>query len=239
MINFYTDDGEGTMSGTADTIEVLQLKQGSKRKSQPESWEKNKKRKYVQLSKGKKMGEPCKWKSKCFEKVTEEERHEVFNHYWELGTNERKWDFHINRVTNSAKQRCHKNSKESRRSMTREYSTGGKRVCKVMYISILGMTDQCLITAFKKNAGRKSNTSTVDLRGGNHKKRVSERELVKEHIKLFPVKDSHYCQKDSNKKFLHECLTISKMCYLYKEWCANNPIMDISSRSCICTKKYF
>ena len=74
MINFYTEDGEGIMSGTEDTIKVLQLKQGSKRKRQSESWEKNKKRKYVQSGKGKKMGEPCECKLKCFEKVTEEER---------------------------------------------------------------------------------------------------------------------------------------------------------------------
>ena len=66
------------------------------------------------------------------------------------------------------------------------------------------------------------NTSTVDLRGGNHKKRVSETELIKEHIKLFPVKDFHYSRKDSNKKFLHERLAISKMYDLHKEWCANN-----------------
>ena len=133
MIDFYTDDGEGIMSGTADTTEVLQLKQGSKRKSQPESWEKNKKRKYVQSGKGKKS----------------------FYEYWELGTNERKWDFHINHVINSAKQRCCTNSKESRRNMTREYSIGGKRVCKVMYLNTLDVTDQYLITAFKKNVGRK------------------------------------------------------------------------------------
>ena len=37
IIDFYTDDGEGIMSVTADTIEVLQLKQDLKRKSQPES----------------------------------------------------------------------------------------------------------------------------------------------------------------------------------------------------------
>ena len=101
--------------------------------------------------------------------------------------------------------------------MTREYSIGGKRVCKAMYLNTLVVTDLCLTTAFKKNFGRKSSTSTVDLRGGNHKKRVSERELIKEHIKLFSMKDSHYCRKDSNKKFLHDCLTISKMYDLYKE----------------------
>ena len=166
------------------------------------------------------MGEPCKCKLKCFEKVTEEERQEVFYECWELGTNERKWDFHINHVINPTKQRCSTNSKESRRSMTREYSIGGKRVCKVMYLNTLGVTDQCLTTAFKKNVGGKPSTSTVDLHGGSHKKRVSEWELIKELIKFFPVKDSYYCRKDSNKKFLHECLIISKLYDLYKEWCA-------------------
>lgn len=57
------------------------------------------------------MGEPCKCKLKCFEKVTEEERQDFFE-YWDLGTNEGKWDFHINQLINSAKQRC-TNNKES------------------------------------------------------------------------------------------------------------------------------
>ena len=106
------------------------------------------------------MGEPFKCKLKCFEKVTEEEKQEVFMNirnkgqtsasgifilrtfyeYWEQGKNKRKWDFHLNHVINSAKQRCRTNSKESRRSMTREYSIGGKRVCKVICLNTLGMT---------------------------------------------------------------------------------------------------
>ena len=75
---------------------------------------------------------------------------------------------------------------------------------------MLGVTDQCFTRAFKKNVGRKSSGSTVDLLGGNHNKRIGESEVIKKHLKLFPVKDSHYFQKDSTKKFLHECVTISK-----------------------------
>ena len=71
MIDFYTDDSEGIMPSTADTIEVLQLKQSLK-KSQPASWQN------LQSGKGKEMGYPCKCKLKCFEKVTEKERQEVF-----------------------------------------------------------------------------------------------------------------------------------------------------------------
>ena len=80
------------------------------------------------------MGYPCKCKLKCFEKVTEKERQDFFE-YWKLGTNEGKWDFHINQLINSAKQRC-TNNKESMRSMTREYSIDEKRVCKVIYLCI-------------------------------------------------------------------------------------------------------
>ena len=66
--------------------------------------------------------------------MTEEERQDFFE-YWDLETNEGKWDFHINQLINSAKQRC-TNNKESMRSMTREYSIDKKRVCKVIYLCI-------------------------------------------------------------------------------------------------------
>ena len=72
-------------------------------------------------------------------------------------------------MPNSAKQRSRTNSKESRRSITREYSIGGKRACKVMYISTVGVTNQCLTTASKNNVGRKSINSTVNLSGGSLK----------------------------------------------------------------------
>ena len=36
------------------------------------------------------------------------------------------------------------------------------------------------------------------------------------------MKDHHYCQKDSNKKFLPEGLTKSNMYDLYKDWCGSN-----------------
>ena len=37
-----------------------------------------------------------------------------------------------------------------------------------MYLNTLGVADQCLTTAFKKML--EENTSTVDLRGGNHER---------------------------------------------------------------------
>ena len=73
----------------------------------------------MQTSERKKTCEPGKCKLKCFEKATEEGRQAAFYEYCELGTNKRRWDFHINYKTNSAEQRCCTDNQESRRSMTR------------------------------------------------------------------------------------------------------------------------
>ena len=51
---------------------------------------------------------------------------------------------------------------------------------------------------------------------------ISLSELIKENIEIFPEKDPRYYRNDSNKKYLHERLAISKMYDLYKECCANN-----------------
>lgn len=40
--------------------------------------------------------------------------------------------------------------------------------------------------------------------------------IVHEHIQKFPVIDSHYCQADSQKKYLEEGLTLAEMYRMYK-----------------------
>ena len=65
-----------------------------------------------------------------------------------------------------------------------------------------------------------------DRRGGNNPKRTDEREQIIEHIKLFPVKNTHYCRKDTNKRYLHEKLTIGKMHKLYEKWCKKKGIQS-------------
>ena len=40
--------------------------------------------------------------------------------------------------------------------------------------------------------------------------------MVRNHIKSFPVVESHYCRAKSNKQHLDGCLTLTKMYDLYK-----------------------
>ena len=44
IIDLYVDDGEGIMNGSAETVEELGLKHGSKRSSNPANWKVNKKK---------------------------------------------------------------------------------------------------------------------------------------------------------------------------------------------------
>ena len=41
-------------------------------------------------------------------------------------------------------------------------------------------------------------------------------EMVRNHIKSFPVVESHYCRAKSNNKYLDGSLTLTKMYDLYK-----------------------
>ena len=63
-------------------------------------------------------------------------------------------------------------------------------------------------------------TSESDLRGKHPPKNKSTDEQIKyvqEHIESFPMVESHYCRKDTNKKYLDSELNLKKMYRLYEE----------------------
>lgn len=45
----------------------------------------------------------------------------------------------------------------------------------------------------------------------------SLKNVVREHIRSFPVIDSHYCRENTTKKYLEEGLSLCKMYKLYKD----------------------
>lgn len=56
--------------------------------------------------------------------------------------------------------------------------------------------------------------------------------FVKKHIESFPIVDSHYTRKDSNRKYLTEDLSIRRMYLLYVEKCKEQ------NRSCVSEAVY-
>lgn len=74
-----------------------------------------------------------------------------------------------------------------------------------------------------ENKNKSTGLYTNDDKRGKHEpaNKLSEEEtqVIKIHIEKFPVTESHYCRKTSNRKYLDATLSISKMYALYKDVC--------------------
>ena len=216
--NFYQDHGDGMMDGKAKTVAELGLKSGRKRKRNPEEWKlsKDKKRK---IEDKRILGPACECRMKCSSKVDDATRTSIMNEYCDLKDAVLQWAFHTNNVRNELKdrQRVRGENVNSRRQISRWYHLRGVEVCKKMYLQTIGVSETVVGTALKKRIGK--TMPTVDLSGGNRPQLVNERARIIQHIKMFPVKDTHYCRKDTQRRYLHEKLSIAKMHALYVKWC--------------------
>ena len=227
-INFYEDDGEGIMGDHAKTYRELGLKHGSKRIKNPINHERAKcKRQKIDEKKNSfvELNDACVCKKlKCYsktDKLSDEVRKQFRYEYYDLDVNRRR-DMILKYVVKSLKGRCTTYEADSRRDYTLTYFIGETQVCKNMFLATLGISEQIVRTAFAKCGDRVTATCEADKRGGNRKRKINEREIIKEHIRMFPTKDSHYCRKQTNKRYLHERLSVSKMYKLYVKWCQEN-----------------
>ena len=129
----------------------------------------------------------------------------------------------------------HYSGQSSRRSHTRVYYVSNcavsTRVCKVAFLRIHGISNGRLdqtIRAQGKNSGSPSN----DMRGRHtptNKTSKTDVDLVKEHILSFPQHQSHYSRADNpHRKYLSPELSITKMYFLYKEWCTEKGVAAVS-----------
>lgn len=104
-----------------------------------------------------------------------------------------------------------------------------QRVCKEFFLKTLAISNG----RFSRVADKKTNLGFVDLdkRGkAPNPKKISEdcRNLVKDHINLFPKYVSHYTRKENpNRKYLPSHLTIKKMYDCYIEFCAEKEVEPV------------
>lgn len=110
-----------------------------------------------QIMPAKVMGPGCadSCRFKCHERVTIEQRKEVFKKYYEkVTTREASWAYMVMHVTKSPKAECTVGHYDSRKNFSFSYSfrCGGTsiKVCKTMFLSTLSITNSVVETAFKK-----------------------------------------------------------------------------------------
>lgn len=189
-------------------------------------------------------------RQKCSEKFSVEERRQIFENYWQLGDVNRQRDFiaKLVDITDKARTRSRKKdrnensggessteNKEAGKTKERNrtfsfkymfYSQGNKVVvCKTFFLNTLGISAQVVKTVFKKMGS--TGIVAEDRRGRackNSKLDDSIKQSVRDHINLFETVESHYCRKNTSKRFLPPSLNISKMYGLYQEHCEKHNV---------------
>lgn len=175
---------------------------------------------------------PCSCKLKCYDKLSENERQEIFNSYWnEKNTNDIKRQFVSSCVDSQPIARSRKRNADSGKvkENTLFYSfivnKRSVRVCKVMFLNTLGISNKVVVNVLKKI--QQGGIIQPDLRGKHSPSNKTPTEIlenVKNHISSFPNYESHYSREKTAKKYLGPELNITKMFNLYSSHCAENNI---------------
>lgn len=175
-------------------------------------------------------GEPCKCKDKCFDKINEGERAGVLKHVNSLNSHDEVNLYLTGLVTILPIQRHRVNNEldANFRDATYSYCIRVKRnngcveevkVCKNAFISINGISRGKIDYILKQ---LKETGTTPTYRKGKHDKRPHKLsnaviEAIRNHIKSFKGRESHYSKKDSNKTYLPSELNVSKMFKMFQE----------------------
>ncbi len=159
---------------------------------------------------------------KCSTHINEEQRADIFNHFWGMEDKNRQRDFVIHHVQKEEKKRQSKPG--SRRQNTLTYSLiindAKVKVCKDFFLKTLDVSEKFTRSALASSTA--GTCQSVRVRKEEPKNKISSAAIntVREHIKSFHTIESHYSRKDTAKAYLEGTLNVKKMYELYKEKCA-------------------
>ena len=173
---------------------------------------------------------------KCCTLFSEDDRKEICQAYYDLANYERQKDFICTRVEEKApKQRVGKNTNKRKVSRYYSFPKGDLRVpvCQKFFCATLSISEKVIQHALKAK-GAAGTFESSDRRGKHAPgKKSPERNLegARMHIRSFPAMESHYCRKDSQRKYLDARLNIRKMHRdLYPQWCHQYGYTPVSEK---------
>ncbi|CAB3240062.1 unnamed protein product [Arctia plantaginis] len=131
MNNSPLSDISNNSPSTSSCRRLSRKDKGNVRKRHFKEWIDNKRKclrnlgKEYMSRKGKihasrKMGPPCHCRKKCYDKLSEKERKQIFESFWSLGDREKQWMFVANLVKKQIKRRVYTDT-VSRRKYTLKY----------------------------------------------------------------------------------------------------------------------
>jgi hypothetical protein len=149
----------------------------------------------------------------------------IFSKFWSLGERLLQWKYVLKYTERIEKARKTTTETKHNRQYTYIYylPTEEKtkiKVCKTMFLNTISTSERIISTAWKKDYGY--DIVEPDKRGKyDHKKTVIDDEMVRsvcDHVKCFPLVESHRIRKDSTKLYLDGVDSVSRMYNLYCEW---------------------
>lgn len=163
---------------------------------------------------------------KCSQKIDKVKAEKIHDEFWKL-CDDAKFNFYDKTTKKLPKKRVRKNNENSEKprtfSFSYYFSVYGTdiRVCREFYLSTLSISSRRIHYFHKNKKTGITSTPQRDQRGKKTGQKISieSRNVVRQHINSFPTVASHYCRKNSKKKYLEFGLNLSKMFELYVEYC--------------------
>ena len=225
-------------------------KKTRKRKADPTEWKRNKTKvlrnsgqSYNTLNKnklvqGRQIKMPCddRCKLKCSIMFTDQDRAAIFKKYWDFADISKQRAFIATLMQEiSPKYTYHKlnNDGKRRRSNNNAFffikDDKKVRVCKIFFISTLGITNRCIRSVITK---RKEGTFE-DKRGKHGNQKLVAEDIkndIRTHIASIPKIESHYTRAHSEREYIEGGKTIVDLYRDYKKDCETNekPVADLS-----------
>ncbi|XP_022831051.1 uncharacterized protein LOC111359686 [Spodoptera litura] len=221
-----------TSQGLALSTETTVAKKGKKRVRNESAWIKNVRKRqrnsgkqYVSRT-GKTVAEksikpPCteKCRFRCRDKITEEQRQEIFKCYWGLGTLQRQRDF-LNSCLTTLKvpyRRVKEGAAKNRNQncvFNFMVNGAGVRTCNFFFINTLGISERTLRTVIESRNSSSTGVTPEDKRGKHaHHNQVNPEiiQSVRDHINSVPRIESHYTRANTTREFIDGGLTVKEL----------------------------
>ncbi len=152
--------------------------------------------------------------------ITEDQRREIFKHFWQNTTWEQRRSFITTHVKKSATSRIYTTNENSRRKNSLQYfltvkdPTGGERtvqVCKRTFLNTLGIGDNLVRQWMKdsENGMAISNECIVKRRSppSNKAKKEERKKILIDFLENLPKLPSHYARKNTEKLYIEPFVT--------------------------------
>lgn len=181
----------------------------------------------------------------CSTKFTEEDRIFLFNKYWNLADIAKQRAFIVTMMHELKRKDANFTTSSGRpkRMNNNVFYLANKeetkiRVCKVFFISTLGITTRCIRSVISKR--REGDFEDKRGKHGNQKQIPDAKNDIRAHISSIPQIDSHYTRAHSEKKYIEGGKTITDLYRDYKKLCEqeNKPHASLTTYRDIFNHEY-